>query len=104
MKYEGLPKDLFQSGFAYKGQPQEPLRQEMVERISDWLYPKVKKSGSVCMHFSSYTLKHYYERKTGDYIGNGELIAAFLLLDFKYKRQGLNAYFYADFVSLKNLA
>ena len=101
MEFEQLPTNLLQFGFKTKGCNETPLSKEKVERVAEWIAPRFEKSDKLNKDQSSYGLKHTVEKNMKEYIANGELIAAMLLLGFKYKEDAPNAYFYLDKSSVK---
>lgn len=68
--------------------------------IVNWIAPRFEKSKRINKKISSYGLKHIVERCMGEYVGNGELIAAMLLCGFEYEADGINAWFNLDKRSL----
>lgn len=97
MTFEQLPSDLFRFGFKTKpSSPIEPLSKDRVDKIADWVSPRLEKSKNILEVPSSYGIKHLVERGMGEYVSNGELIAAMLICGFKYGVSYKNAYFNLD--------
>ena len=101
MEFEQLPPNLFRFGFNKSKYQGLPLLREDVERVANWVAPRFEKSKKLCKTVSSYGIKHIVERAMGEYVGNGELIAAMILCGFKYEQDGMNAYFFIDPKSIK---
>ena len=92
--FEELPTDLFQNGFDTNDKT--PLSKERVQKVADWISTRFEKSTRLYKIDSSYSIKHIVEKNMGEYIANGELIAAMILIGFKYQRipASPNVYFY----------
>lgn len=99
MEFDQLPPNLFRFGFKTRPNSGLPLFRKDVEKIANYIAPRFEKSNRLCKKISSYGLKHIVERDMGEYVGNGELIAAMLLCGFKYEQCGINAYFFIDYKS-----
>jgi hypothetical protein len=72
-----------------------PIRPDMVEILRLWVNEQFIPAKSFIRHGykTSYGLKHLAERDLGCYVGNGEMIEAFMLEGYKPFREGLNARF-----------
>lgn len=72
------------------------LRKDVVEKVADYM-TRCEHSTMICTRSSSYGLKHYLERLIGEYVSNGEMIIAMLMLGFRFKMQPVkdspNCYF-----------
>lgn len=65
-----------------------------VVRVADWLRENIAPIKTPGGHAHSYVLKHYAESCIGDYVSNGELIAAALMEGYPMRRlDGPNALF-----------
>lgn len=56
-----------------------------VIEIAEWVAANLRSQRKVNTHHTSYGLKHVVERATGQYVANGEFIAAALMVGLKHK-------------------
>ncbi|MGD6743006.1 hypothetical protein ACOKM3_14310 [Streptomyces sp. BH106] len=61
-----------------------------VQQCADWLHAQPWQSRLTSRSITSYGAKHAVERAGADYVCNGALIAAALILDMPIKLEGLN--------------
>jgi len=59
---------------------------EHVLQLQDWLTEHMEPRKTLNPDVGSYTLKHIAEDYLGDYVSNGELIAASILSGFEHRR------------------
>jgi len=88
-----LPKNLFKNGFALNG---DKIDINLLENIRQFIRINFKKRETINYLIGSYELKHIVERRTKEYVSNGELISSMILEGFDYKidnKNQLNAYF-----------
>jgi hypothetical protein len=78
----GIPPTLSQHGFNLAAA--KPFDEESIARVREWLAnaPKVRKWGRY-----SYALKHVAEAALGQYVANGDFIAACILSGFIVRQE-----------------
>jgi len=59
-----------------------------VAEIGEWLKRNVEPRSSINSRAGSYGLKHLAEKDLGSYVANGELIAAAIIGNYRYRRNG----------------
>ncbi len=59
-----------------------------VDEVRDWLVEHVTPRQTLNTEVGSYGLKHFAEDDLGDYVANGELIAAAIIAGYPYRRGG----------------
>ena len=67
-----------------------------VKKIQDWILPYLDKANKINKKHTSYGIKHIIEKELGEYVANGDCIAAFILSGYKYEISGPNAFFNID--------
>ncbi|HEY5230871.1 MAG TPA: hypothetical protein VIJ11_08280, partial [Galbitalea sp.] len=60
---------------------------EHVEEIRQWLERNVEPRRTINSYAGSYGLKHIAEQALGEYVANGELIAAAIIAGYPYRRE-----------------
>jgi hypothetical protein len=60
---------------------------------SRWISTRWARIKTINDRHTSYSLKHIYERVTGEYITNGQFIVAMLLAGFTAQMEGFNPHF-----------
>lgn len=63
-------------------------RADHVEKVRAWLVENVDPRKTVNPAAGSYSLKHIAEELLGEYVSNGELIAAAIIAGYPYRREG----------------
>lgn len=100
-----LPKGLTEYGL-YNGlysDQSKPNQKEIVVCMA-WITLFCEKRKTINENYGSYSLKHRIENWDGDYISNGALIAAFIILGYRYRRTDAgspNAHFNFKYIGPK---
>lgn len=63
-------------------------RAERVDEVRQWLVDNIDPRQTINPDVGSYGLKHTAERILGEYVANGELIAAAIIAGYPYRREG----------------
>lgn len=98
-----LPEKLNQNGLNYFRrvftENEALLNFEEIEKIRGFIRENIKKKVTINTKNSSYGLKHIAERLMGEYVSNGNFIAAMILEGYKYKQhtRSLNCFFNGDY-------
>lgn len=61
---------------------------EHVDQLRGWLLQNIEPRQTINTEAHSYHLKHLAEEDLGDYVANGELIAAAIIAGYSYRRGG----------------
>lgn len=76
---------LMNYGFSSMQNNQAPIDFDRVERLIPLCKSLFKPIKSLNKRHSSYSLKHVVENIIGDYVSNGELISAMIILGYSFK-------------------
>ena len=88
-----FPDDLSNNGFDNLITKKENVDKSKLEPIINFIELWFDKTSSCNKSVTSYNLKHLVERKIKSSVSNGELIAAMIACNYRYKKAGINAYF-----------
>jgi hypothetical protein len=83
-----LPNNLSKSGFGSG----EPVKIEELGAIRSFIRENFTFSPKINTKVGSYSLKHFVESRIGDYVANGDFVAAMILEGFKFEQDGKNAF------------
>lgn len=94
-----LPKNLSRHGFGNG----EPIRTEELQTLRSFIRENFAFSPKINAKAGSYSLKHLVESGIGDYVANGDFIAAMVLEGFRFEQDEKNALFNIDNDSIEKL-
>jgi len=92
-----LPEELFTNGFEECIVEHSPkINEKELKPIREFIKLNFKKRKTLNKKFHSYTMKHVVEEKIGQYVSNGNFIAAMIKEGYKYEicNRSLNCWFY----------
>lgn len=94
MEQVKLPKNLDMNGFKNgKILDEDIIDISLLTDIKGYIAAELSKRKTINLKHSSYGLKHKCEKYLEKYVSNGQFIASMILVGYRYKQDGINAYF-----------